>query len=114
VGTPSGRSVESKTAPRAVTPSWSDPRAADGSGGRFIVAVEHWRRFLRLGHNAFARRLGISHAYWHQLRTGERVVSRQFAERVLAERPDLRHALSEDFARRKGGAPSTRRPPHGT
>ena len=86
------------------------PASTVSANGRFIAALEHWRTFLRLGHNAFARRLGISHSYWHQLRTGERAVSLHVAERVLAERPDLRHAFSEDLvARRTASAPSKRR-----
>lgn len=37
---------------------------------QFLLRLEEWRQALSLGHNAFARHLGISGPYWHQLRTG--------------------------------------------
>lgn len=38
----------------------------------FRQRLDAWRDSLGLGHNAFARHLGISGPYWHQIRTGER------------------------------------------
>src|SRR5687767_3522611 len=82
---------------RTITAMSASPRRSRDKSGRFLTAVEHWRTFLGLGHNAFARRLGISHAYWHQLRTGKRPITLPFAKRVMVERPDLRHVLTDDL-----------------
>lgn len=56
-------------------------------GAGFIDRLEAWRRDLGIGHNAFARHLGISGPYWHQLRTGKRHASRDFVKAVLAAAP---------------------------
>ena len=55
---------------------------------RFVDTLDQWRLALGLGHNAFARHLGISHAYWHQLRTSRREPSNALISSVLAKAPE--------------------------
>jgi hypothetical protein len=76
--------------------------------GKFLIAVDFWRQSLGLGHNAFARRLGISHTYWHHIRTGQRPVTLHFAQLILVDRPDLCDVLSEDLVRGKGSPPAAK------
>ena len=86
----------------------ASPRRSQDRNGRLLTALEHWRTFLGLGHNAFARRLGISHSYWHLIRTGDRPITAQFTQRVLVERPDLHYLLSDHrLPRAKSRTPPT-------
>ena len=73
-------------------------RAAKDRPGVFLPAVDWWRRYLGLSHAAFARRLGISPSYWQLLRTGKRPLTLRVVQRILADRRDLRYALSDDLA----------------
>ena len=70
---------------------------AGSAGSPFTEALEQWRRRLRLGHNAFARYIGISHGYWHQLRTGDKTPSFGLVRRLVAERPALKRPAAASY-----------------
>ena len=61
--------------------------------------LEEWRLQLSLGHNAFARRLGINRATWSLIRRGKRGPSKRVLGIVLRERPDLGYFAQQDLAR---------------
>lgn len=68
----------------------------------FVARLDEWRESLGLGHNALARHLGISHPYWHQLRTGQRRPGADLMRRVIASSPEpwqsaLKQARSADM-----------------
>lgn len=54
----------------------------------FAARLEDWRASLSDGHNAFARRLGISGPYWHQLRTGLRNPGADFMSQAIGKAPE--------------------------
>ncbi len=63
-------------------------------GHLFVERMDDWRKALAMGHEEFARYLGISKQYWWLLRTGRRGLTIGVAQRVLRERPELEHFLA--------------------
>lgn len=55
---------------------------------QYVERLDAWRQDAGLGHNAFARLLGISHSYWTLLRTGKRQPSRSLVTVTLAKAPE--------------------------
>lgn len=54
----------------------------------FQARLEAWRVELGIGHNAFARRLGISGPYWHQIKTGQRRITPELMSLAIGRAPE--------------------------
>lgn len=66
----------------------------------FVNTLEQWRLALGVGHAAFARRIGVSHAYWAQMRHRRREASRGLISRAIGIAGDpWRSALEQAHLR---------------
>src|SRR4030095_17059131 len=82
-------------APRGGPPLPAEVLEAPLDGGHlFVERRADWRKALGLGHEEFARYLGMSKQYWWLLRTRRRGLTIGVAQRVLRERPELEHFLA--------------------
>ena len=91
----------------------ADPpkKPSPAAGQQFVERMDEWRRGMGWGHERFASHIGISRAYWHQLRIGARPLSLPVAQRVLRERPEFEHYLASAILERPWG--HARRSPDG-
>jgi hypothetical protein len=98
-----------RAAPRGGPPLPAEVLEAPLDGGHlFVERMDDWRKALGLGHEEFARYLGMSKQYWWLLRTRRRGLTIGVAQRVLRERPELEHFLAaaireRDWKRRQQG-----------
>lgn len=85
------------------TPADPPEKPSPLAGQLFVERMDEWRRGLGWGHERFAAHIGISRAYWHQLRSGARPLSLPVAQRVLRERPEFERYLAAAVLERPWG-----------
>src|SRR4029453_14120704 len=105
VGVPPPR----RAAPRGGPPLPAEVLEAPLDGGHlFVERMDDWRKALGLGHEGFARYLGMSKQYWGLLRPRPRGRTIGVRQRGVRERPELEHFLAaaireRDWKRRQQG-----------